>query len=62
MSYGRRALVETTMGRYKMLIGPRPRARGFAAQQTEAPIGVVVLNRMLAVGCPKFIRCQPVIA
>ena len=50
------------MGRYKMLIGPRPRPRGFAAQQTEAPIGVVVLNRMLAVGCPKSIRCQPAIA
>jgi transposase len=28
--YGQRALIETTMGRYKALIGPRTRARGFA--------------------------------
>ena len=35
------------MGRYKSLIGPRLRARGFEAQQTEAAIGVQVLNRML---------------
>jgi hypothetical protein len=37
--YGRRCLVETTMGRYKALIGPRLRARDFAGQQTEAAIG-----------------------
>jgi hypothetical protein len=30
--YGQRSLVETTIGRYKVLIGPRLRARGFAAQ------------------------------
>src|ERR1700676_2307994 len=45
--YGKRSLVETTMGRYKALIGPRLRARGCAAQQTEAAIGVVVLKQML---------------
>ena len=55
--YGQRSLVETTMGRYKALIGPRLRARGLAAQQTEAAIGVAVLNRMLAAGRPKSIRC-----
>jgi transposase len=60
--YGRRSLVETTMGRYKALIGPRLRARGFAAQQTEAAIGVAVLNRMLMAGRPDSIRRQPVIA
>jgi hypothetical protein len=43
--YGQRSLVETTMGRYKALIGPRLRARGFAAQQTEAAVSVVVLTR-----------------
>ncbi len=46
--YGKRALVETAMGRYKGLIGPRLRARSFRAQQTEAAIGVAILNRMLA--------------
>jgi hypothetical protein len=49
------------MGRYKALIGPRLRARGFAAQQTEASIGVAVLNRMLTAGRPDSVRRQPVI-
>ena len=60
--YGQRSLVETTMGRYKVLIGPRMRARGFAAQQTETAIGAVVLNRMLAAGRPDSVRRQPLIA
>jgi hypothetical protein len=60
--YGQRSLVETTMGRYKTLIGPRLRARGFAAQQTKAAVGVAVLNRMLAAGRPDSVRRQPVIA
>ena len=54
--YGQRALIETTMGRYKTLIGPRLRARGFAAQQNEGAIGVAVLNRMLAAGRPRSVR------
>ena len=60
--YGQRSLVETTMGRYKALIGSRLRARGFAVQQTEAAIGVAVLNKMLAAGRPRSVRCQSVIA
>jgi len=60
--YGQRSLVETTMGRYKALIGPRLRARGFAAQRTEAAVSVAVLNRMLAAGRPDSVRRQPVIA
>jgi hypothetical protein len=60
--YGQRALAETTMSRYKALIGPRLRARGFAAQRTEAAIGVAVLNRMLAAGRPKSVRSQRVVA
>jgi len=60
--YGQRSLVETTMGRYKALIGPRLRARGFPAQQTEATIGVAVLNRMLAAGRPDSVRRQSIIA
>jgi hypothetical protein len=54
--------IETTMGRYKTLVGPRLRARGFAAQQTEASIGVAVLNRMLAAGRPDSVRRQRVTA
>jgi hypothetical protein len=60
--YGQRSLVETTMGRYKALIGPRLRARGFAAQQSEAAIGVAVLNRMLAAGHPNSVCLRRVIA
>ena len=60
--YGQRSLVETTMGRYKALIGSRLRARGFAAQQTEATIGTAVLNRMLTAGRPKSVRFQRAIA
>jgi hypothetical protein len=60
--YGRRSLVETTMGRYKALIGPRLRARGFDAQQTEATIGVALLNRMLEAGRPDSVRRTRVIA
>jgi hypothetical protein len=38
------------------------RARGFGAQQTEAAVGMAVLNRMLAAGRPDAVRRQPVIA
>ena len=50
------------MGRYKALIGPRLRARGFAVQQTEAAMGVAVLNRMLAAGRPDSVRRETVMA
>ena len=60
--YGQRSLIETTMGRYKTLIGPRLRARGFAGQQTEAAIGVAMLNRMLEAGRPDSVRRQSAIA
>jgi hypothetical protein len=60
--YGQRALIETTMGRYMALIGPRMRPRGFAAQKAEAAVGVVVLNLMLATGRPRSVRRQRAIA
>jgi hypothetical protein len=47
-NYGQRSLTETTMSRYKALIGPRLRACCFTARQTEAATGVAVQNRMLA--------------
>jgi hypothetical protein len=54
--YGKRALVETAMGRYKSVVGSRLRARTDAGQLTEACIGVAVLNRMLAAGRPNSAR------
>ena len=50
------------MGRYKFLIGPRLRSRGFKAQQAEAGIGVTVLNRMLAAARPNSVRNQKMAA
>ena len=54
--YGKRSLVETAVGRYKSIIGPRLRARLLPAQQTEVAIGCAVLNRMLACARPKSVR------
>jgi hypothetical protein len=44
------------------LIGARLRARGFAAQHTEATIGVAVLNRMSTAGHPNSVRHQKIAA
>ena len=54
--YGKRALVETAMGRYKSLIGERLRSRGDAARHTEAVVGAAVLNRMLDAARPNSVR------
>ena len=54
--YGQRALVETTMDRYKSIVGPKLRARSWLGQRTEAAIGVAALNRMLAAGRPNSVR------
>src|SRR5918995_1541703 len=45
----RRSLVETAIGHYKALIGPRLSARGVASQQGEVALGSEVLNRMIRV-------------
>jgi hypothetical protein len=60
--YGQRALVETAMGRYKAIIGPRLRARSLIGQRAEAAVGVAVLNRMLDAGSPDSIRCSHIAA
>jgi len=57
-----RALVETTMGRYKAIIGPRLRARDWRGQRTEAAVAVAVLNRMLGAGRPNSVRTSTVAA
>lgn len=56
--YGKRALIETAIGRYKGLIGRRLRARSLPAQQTEVAIDCDVVNRMLGCGRPESARCQ----
>jgi Transposase DDE domain len=52
VGYGKRALVETAMFRYKTLIGPTLRARSLAAQKTESQIACSVINRMTQLGMP----------
>src|SRR5215211_8686907 len=54
--YGRRSLVETAIGRYKALIGPRLRARTLTNQQGEVALGSEVLNRMIRVAKPVSVR------
>ena len=54
--HGRRSLVETAIGRYKALIGPRLRSRGVVNQQGEVALGVEVLNRMIRVAKPVSVR------
>jgi Transposase DDE domain len=54
--YGRRSLAETTVGRYKAIIGPKLRARSLPAQQGEAAIAVAALNRMIRVAKPVSVR------
>jgi hypothetical protein len=54
--YGKRSLVETAIGRYKALIGPRLRARSLVNQQGEIALGSEVLNRMIRVAKPVSVR------
>ena len=56
--YNRRSLVETTMFRYKTVIGRRLRARILPNQRIEAKIGCNVLNRMTGLGMPASARIR----
>lgn len=52
--YNQRSRVETQMGRWKGVIGSKLKARCFENQQTEAKIGVSILNKMTELGRPAF--------
>jgi len=54
--YNQRSQVDTLMGRWKAVIGPKLKASTFENQKTEARIGVRVLNRMTGLGRPSFER------
>jgi hypothetical protein len=54
--HGWRSLVETAIGRYKAVIGPRLRTRTLANQQGEVALGVEVLNRMIRVAKSVSVR------
>jgi len=51
--YHRRSLAETAMSRYKRIVGEKLQARDFQRQSTEAFVGVLMLNRMTALGMPQ---------
>jgi hypothetical protein len=50
--YHRRSLAETTVFRYKRMIGEKLGSRRIETQRTEARIGCKVLNRMTTFGMP----------
>ena len=52
--YNQRSRAETQMGRWKMVIGPKLKARSFPNQKTEATIGTHILNKMTGLGRAKF--------
>jgi transposase len=54
--YNRRSLVETTMYRYKTIIGRRLHARTLPNQRTKTKIGCNVLNQMISLGMPVTVR------
>ena len=54
--YNWRALVEADIGRWKRVIGDGLRSRTDERQATEVAIAVDVLNRMLELGRPEYVR------
>jgi hypothetical protein len=54
--YTRRALVESSIGRFKRVIGDALRSRTNRRRATEIAIAVRALNRMLELGRPRSIR------
>ena len=54
--YNQRSRIETQIGRWKAIIGHKLKARSFENQNTDAKIGVPILNRMTELGRPNFQR------
>ncbi len=54
--YNRRALVEADIARFKRVIGDGLRSHTDGRQATEVAIAVQVLNRMLDLGRPEYVR------
>ncbi len=54
--YNRRALVESDVSRWKRVLGGGLRSRTDGRQGTEVAIAADVLNRMLDLGRPEYVR------
>ena len=46
--------IETQIGRWKAVIGPKLKAICFENQQTEVKISVTIMNKMIEFGRPVF--------
>lgn len=56
--YHRRSIAETTMSRFKRILGPTISARTFAGQVTEIKVRCQILNRMAGLGRPDSYRAN----
>ena len=56
LGYNDRALVEADISRWKRVIGDGPRSQTDGRQATEVAIAAHVLNRMLELGRPEYVR------
>ena len=56
LSPGLTAKVEAAIGRYKRVIGDALRSRTDETQATEVAIATAVLNRMLGLARPNYVR------
>jgi hypothetical protein len=54
--YNERALVEADTARWKRVTGDGPRSQTDGRQATEVAIAADVLNRMLKLGRPEYVR------
>ena len=54
--YNQRSRIETQIGRWKSVIGPKLKSRSFSRQIAEIQVGQKVLNTMTALGRPVFER------
>ena len=54
--YNSRARVEAAIGRYKRVIGDGLRSRTDPRRATEVGVAAHVLNRMLDLGRPNYVR------
>jgi hypothetical protein len=54
--YNRRALVEADIARWKHVIGEGLRSQTDRRQASEVAIAAEVLNRMLELGRPEYVR------
>ena len=54
--YGKRARAETAVARWKQVIGDRLRSHTDERRPTEVAVAVRVLNRMLELARPNYVR------